>query len=358
MKQSPLIELYPSTTVFGDIGDATVARSFTSSTVEHVAIRTSSALLDLSGNGGISVTGPGATSLIQTAMARDVEYLFPERCLTTLVLSSDGAIVDLATVYRQVDGFLLESSVGRASALLAQLESLEMEDEVTIAPLLDAVFLGIEGPTAWEWIGKTIGVEATGLPFQGVTTATVAGAPALVARSGVTGEFGYKVCLALDAAKALWSQLAVEVTPTGYDALEIAMLEVRQPNVHAEVVEGADAITCGFNWVAEPTKASFVGRDALLEQFESNTIRTIGFEVEEPSSEDLPPGAPVKLGAVPIGTVLLAHRVPGSGRLLGLARVPSELAVSGLPIEVGASAGARTISSPYTIPTSWSVSIV
>ena len=240
-------------------------------------------MLDLSGNGGISVTGPGATSLIQTAMAHDVEYLFPERCLTTLVLSSDGAIVDLATVYRQVDGFLLESSVGRASALLAQLESLEMEDEVTIAPLLDAVFLGIEGPTAWEWIGKTIGVEATGLPFQGVTTATVAGAPALVARSGVTGEFGYKVCLALDAAKALWSQLAVEVTPTGYDALEIAMLEVRQPNVHAEVVEGADAITCGFNWVAEPTKASFVGRDALLEQFESNTIRTIGFEVEEPS---------------------------------------------------------------------------
>src|SRR5205807_5758641 len=136
--------------------------------------------------------------------------------------------------------------------------------------------------------------------------------------------------------------------------LEVTMLEVRQPVLHLEAVRSANTISCGYNWLVEPQKPDFVGRDALWTQHKAASKLTIGFEARDVEFELR--GGSVWADDEEIGEVVVVRYSPGRHGLLGLARVNREWAASGLPLRVVGDAGSHeinTISSPYVIPKSW-----
>src|SRR5439155_15447610 len=84
-------------------------------------------------------------------------------------------------------------------------------------------------------------------------------------------------------AASLWEQFVAHGgTPVGHRARETAMFECRQPIVHREVGADDTVVTAGLNWLVDPTKESFVGRDAVLEDARAPApLRPIGFRVED-----------------------------------------------------------------------------
>ncbi|MGX7825643.1 aminomethyl transferase family protein [Actinokineospora sp. 24-640] len=355
--ESPIAQ--PDGTVLGDILEATVALRYTTLAEEYAAIRDRAALLDLSGVRIIEISGGDAVDFAQRVLARDVEYLTAERCMTSLVLDADGTVVDQVVVWGRETGMLLESSVGGGTRLLehlrAQVGAGDMPSDVEITDRSEEhVLFGLEGPYSWGVVGRLIDGELAALPFESVADTEWDGVPVIFARTGFTGEYGYKVLVPRAEAQRLWAAAAAEATPAGNEALELSMLEVRQPLVHREA-GAADILEMGANWLVDITKDDFVGRDAVVAAFEAPAgLRTIGFT----TSADIPAaGTEVTVDGERIGEVVHAVHSVGLDAALGLIRVPAELAAAGLQVTVGG-AEAITLTSPYVTPKSWSTPII
>ena len=351
---SPLRSVHPEGTVYGTVGEADVALRYSTLEQEYEAIRNRAAVFDLSGVRLIEVTGDGATEYAQRVLARDVEYLTDERCMTSLVLDAEGTVVDQVVVWGREDGLLLESSVGFGDRLLEHLRA-QAGDDVTITDRTGELALfALEGPYAWGVVGRLIDAELAALPFESVVDTTWDGEEIVFARTGSTAEYGYKVIVSANSAEKLWHKAVAEAAPAGYEALELAMLEVRQPVVRHEA-GSADIVEMGANWLVDITKEDFLGRDAVLAAFNAPAKRrTIGFSGGESVPE---PGTPVTIGGERVGEVVHAVRSIALDAPLGLARVEPDVAAAGLTLSVG-DAEVTTLTSPYITPKSWSTPII
>ncbi|MGC0419625.1 hypothetical protein [Embleya sp. AB8] len=332
---------------------------------EYHALRHETAVFDLDCTGLIALPAPGAQALLRTAVPSDLKAVFPGQSATTLLLDPAGHPLDTITAYRLRDRWLLETAFGRGPDTLAHLTSVgaALDDADRVEPedvRPEFATIGIEGPYAWRVLRELLGDGVTSVPLGGIVHRTWRDAPILVARSGYTGEYGYKVFVPAALGAALFdAAVAKGAVPAGFRTLEAAMLEVRQPLPHREVGPGDTVLGCGYNWLADLDQPDFIGRDALLAEFKTGpAVRTVGLSLPrgvEPAEQ-----AEVSVAGLTIGRLVHHADSPGPGRTLALARVAPDWAASGIDCEVTGVDGpipVRSVSSPYLVPLSWSVSI-
>jgi aminomethyltransferase len=340
--------VHPATTRYTDASGDRVPAVFTDYEEEYEALRSFAGLFDHSSLRLIKVTGDVHT-LLQEVLARDVEFMTPDQSVISLMLADDGDPIDLVTVYLFDDYALVECARGSGDRTLEHLRA-KADGQAEVEWLADYAVMAVEGPYAWAVVGEVVDRAITALPYEGVTTVKWGGGEFIFARSGFTGEYGYKFIGPVAIISSLWEAFSPHARPIGYDALETAMIEVRQPVLYLECHE-RDVVTAGLNWLVDPTKEDFCGRRAVLDRFEDpDTPRTIGLRVEGGPVE---PGAPVRAGSDLIGEVAVAVRLPKSDAYLALATIPSELASAGLELTVGDGLSARSVAAPYVVPMSW-----
>src|SRR3954454_10844922 len=80
------------------IGDREVVWQLGDHVAGYEALRRSAVLIDQSAGGPVRVSGAGALDTLQAALTRDVEFLVPERSRMSLLLASDGSVIDVVTV--------------------------------------------------------------------------------------------------------------------------------------------------------------------------------------------------------------------------------------------------------------------
>ena len=355
--ESPLRDLHPSGTAYQEIGDSTVAWSFGDSDAEYRSLRGTYGLLDHSSLGLIALMGD-TEDLLNQVLARDVQYLTSEQCTTSLMLDDNGVPIDIVTLYGLEDRALVETSFGRGTATLEHLR--EHAGDVEVVRVNDErSTVGIEGPYAWGLVGRLIDQEFTALPYESTLLTEWEGHDILFARSGFTGEYGYKVIASHEAVRDFWNAAIQSTDPVGQETLEATMIEVRQPVFHLEATGDGNLLTYGWNWLVDLAKDDYLGREALQELIDAGpAVETVGFR--QPGSTRLERGATVYAAGVAIGEVVHTVWSPAVEEWVGLARVQTELAAAGLPLTAGTNGERlplRTATSPYVIPASWSVPV-
>ncbi|MGW4947543.1 hypothetical protein ACWEOZ_38835 [Actinoplanes sp. NPDC004185] len=324
---------------------------------EYAALRGGAGLADLSGSGPLRVRGPHALEVLNRALTRDVEFLAPEQTQTSLLLDADGRPIDVVIVLAVADNeYLLQCGRGRAESVARALAEAAGHEQPEIEDLSEsfAVF-SVEGPYAWRAVGAVFGEDYVSLAYESLLTVEVNDVEALIARIGVTGEYGYTVFVPQEAATAVWRALAAHTTMVGDRALETAMIEVRQPLLHREADEHSTVLTTGLNWLVDLAKPDFVGREAVLWHRQAyGGARPIGFGVVAGRVE---PGEDLFVEVEHVGRVRHVVDSPGTGGQLGLAQVDREWQASRLEFSTAAGARVRTLSSPYVTPTSWDTPI-
>lgn len=353
---SPLAERLgaaPSTR-YEQVGDAWVPWTCESLEQDYKLLHEEAGVLDLSGAGLIGVAGPDAGAFLDESFTRDVMYMTPERTAMGLVLDDEGRPLDVVTLYRTEDEFLVETSVGSGTKVLDALRE-RAGDRVLVTDLRDErVVVGIEGPRSVRVLGDLLVEPVEGLPFQGARVTPFGSEHVLVSRTGVTGEFGFKFVVTWDQVAEVWGALAAVARPCGHEALETAMLEVRQPLVRREVLEDDTVLSAGLNWLVDMEKPGFVGKQALADLFNRGLPTQ---RVSIVSGEEAAPRTPVWLDGEAIGQVVFVRYSPGLGAYCGVANLATSVAASGLELRVGESPGdgasGRTVSAPARTPTSW-----
>jgi aminomethyltransferase len=297
---------------------------------EHRAVRTAAGLFDVSHMGEVRVRGAGAEALLQQLTPNDVSKLVPGRAHYSGLLTERGTYVDDLLVYRlAAEDFLVvvnASNAGRDFAWMAD----RAEGEVEVADESDRwALLALQGPKALEILAPLASTDVSGLKYYGFAQGEVDGRPALLSRTGYTGEDGFEIYLAPEDAPQVWRRLvAAGTAPAGLGARDTLRLEAAMALYGHEIDETTTPFEAGLGWVVKLDKGEFLGRDALVAQKAAGIPRKlVGFEVQgrgiaRQDHAVVSDGG--RVGAVTSGTWS-----PTFEKALGMAYVPPELAAPG-----------------------------
>jgi aminomethyltransferase len=238
---------------------------------EHRAVRERAGLFDLSHMGELFVDGPQAAEGLAHALVTDPGSLTVGRAHYSMICAPDGGIIDDLIVYRLApERFLVVANAGNAQVVSdALVERLEGFRAVLDDRALATALVAIQGPAAAGIIAGHTTVDLGALRYYAIAEGDVAGIPALVARTGYTGEDGFEVFVEWAAAEPVWHALAdagrdAGLVPCGLGARDTLRLEAGMPLYGNELDRSTNPFEAGLGRVVKLERTGdFVGRAAL-----------------------------------------------------------------------------------------------
>jgi aminomethyltransferase len=238
---------------------------------EHRAVRARAGIFDLSHMGELFVEGPEAVAALGYALSTDPGRLKVGRAHYSMILFPEGGILDDLIVYRLgEERFMVVANAGNAVAVSdAMTERLEGCQAVLDDRSLATGLVAIQGPRAGGVLALLTDVALDGLRYYAIAEGHVAGVPALVARTGYTGEDGFEVFVDTASTGTIWDALLdagrdAGVVPVGLGARDTLRLEAGMPLYGNELGPDTTPEEAGLGRVVHFDKdGDFVGRAAL-----------------------------------------------------------------------------------------------
>jgi aminomethyltransferase len=238
---------------------------------EHRAVRERVGLFDLSHMGEVWLSGPEAGLGLAAALVTDPPRLAEGRAHYSMICAPDGGIIDDLIVYRvAADRFMVVPNASNREVVVAELrERLAGFDAAIDDASLRTSLVAVQGPRAAELLGSLTDVDLASLKYYAITEGHACGKPALIARTGYTGEDGFELFLEWDDALAVWDTLLEAgqqfgIIPCGLGARDTLRLEAGMPLYGNELGRDTNPYEAGLGRVVKLDKAAdFVGRTAL-----------------------------------------------------------------------------------------------
>ncbi|MER6982805.1 glycine cleavage system aminomethyltransferase GcvT [Streptomyces carpinensis] len=239
---------------------------------EHVAVRTRAGLFDLSHMGEITVSGPQAAALLNHALVGNIASVGVGRARYTMICRADGGILDDLIVYRLADNeYMVVANASNAQVVLDALTERAAGFDAEVRDDRDNyALIAVQGPESPGILASLTDADLDGLKYYAGLPGTVAGVPALIARTGYTGEDGFELFVAPADAEKLWQALTdagagAGLVPCGLSCRDTLRLEAGMPLYGHELSTALTPFDAGLGRVVKFDKeGDFVGREALL----------------------------------------------------------------------------------------------
>lgn len=325
---------------------------------EHRAVRAAAGLFDVSHMGEIVVEGPGALAGVQSLVTNDCAKLAPGQVLYTVACREDGGVLDDLLVYRLgEERFMLVVNAANSDKLAAWCaaklgDSLDQRDA---SPEYSQ--LALQGPASRDILRAcpafgSVADELAALPFYACLEVELFGAPAILSRTGYTGELGYEIYLPWASGPELAAALMAAgagqgLQPAGLGARDTLRLEASYSLYGHELDESTDPYEAGLFWLVKLGKGDFIGRDALsVRKDDPEARRLVGFEL--PGRKIARQGYPVFSGGEKVGAVTSGTFAPSLERSIGLASVKRAHRKEALQVEIrGERLDVETVKLPF-----------
>ncbi|MBX9245135.1 glycine cleavage system aminomethyltransferase GcvT [Actinotalea ferrariae] len=342
---------------------------YTSDLAEHRAVRSAAGLFDLSHMGEIRVAGAGAGAALDRALVGNLSGLAVGRARYTMLCAPDGGVLDDLVVYRtHDDAWLVVANASNVDVVLSELRERCAGADVEVTDESEATALvAVQGPAAEAILAELVldaaeRAAVVGLRYYAATEAVVAGVPALVARTGYTGEDGFELFVDAAHARALWrAVLAVGepqgLVPAGLSARDSLRLEAGMPLYGNELDRTTAPHDAGLARVVKLDKVDpegrpldFVGRAPLAARAGSQPSRVL-VGLQGLSRRAARHGYPVVTdrGAV-VGHVTSGAPSPTLGHPIAMAYVTPEVSAVGTELAVdvrGRAEPVRVVALPF-----------
>ncbi len=326
---------------------------------EHRTVRSAVGCFDVSHMGEFEFRGPAARPALQRLTTNDVAALEVGQVQYSLLCTEAGGIVDDLTLARlDTEHYLMTvnaSNIDKDWAwITARLDGGVDARNVSAATGLIAV----QGPRAEALVGRLADVDVTRIGYYRCARGRVAGVPAVISRTGYTGEDGFELYLPAGETERVWERLLAEGKPDGVAAIGLGArdtlrLEMKYALYGNDIDETTNPLEAGLGWVVKPAKGDFVGRAALEQvRAEGPRRRLVGFEMVERAV----PRHGYRLlddAGAPIGDVTSGSYGPSVDRYIGIGYVPAARAAVGTPLAVevrGRGHAARVVKTPFHPP--------
>lgn len=289
MKRTPLYQVHESLNAkFTEFGGWEMPLQYSSIVKEHLAVRATVGLFDLSHMGEFEVHGQGANELVQKLSTNDVGRLTDGRVLYTLFCNETGGIVDDLLIYRHADNhYVLVVNAANIEKDLAWVRThndadAEIEDQSD-----DTALIALQGPKAVDILNPFVPeLDVSEISFFRFAVDKVAGIPITISRTGYTGEIGFELYVDANSAEGLWNALYPAVIetggqPVGLGARDTLRLEAGLRLYGMDMDENTTPYEAGLGRFVKLDKGNFIGKDVLLAQKEKGDLKKklVGFQM-------------------------------------------------------------------------------
>jgi aminomethyltransferase len=218
---------------------------------EHQHTREGAGLFDVSHMGQAFLDGEDPARALEHLTPADIIGLKDGQMRYALLLNHSGCIKDdfMAARLPNERALYLVVNAGTKDSDFAYIAE-HTSGLATLAPQPARALLALQGPKA-ESVLSRHAQEVADLGFMKVGRFTVAGAPAIVSRSGYTGEDGFEISIEANDAEAVARALLADadVLPIGLGARDSLRLEAGLCLYGHDIDEGISPISAGLAWV-------------------------------------------------------------------------------------------------------------
>jgi aminomethyltransferase len=331
---------------------------YTSILREHRAVREAAGLFDVSHMGQLQLEGPSAIAAAEHLLTRPVASLATGRVRYGLLCNEDGGTVDDVTFYRTAEDALLlcvnAANVEKDYRWVVR----HVPAEAGPSNVSERTgMLALQGPASAEIMARVAGPEVARLRRYGFEHLELAGAPALVSRTGYTGSDGFEIYLGAGHLVRVFDSILAEgkplgVVPAGLGARDTLRLEAALPLYGHELDDATSPLEAGLERFVKLDVGGFIGAEALARRRDAGPSRVlVGFVLEERGVARA--GDPILADGAEIGRVTSGAPSPTLGKSIGLAYVPPARAAPGTLLQVairGRATAARIVETPFVKP--------
>lgn len=253
---------------------------------EHMAVRQSVGVFDVSHMGEFILRGPHALKLIQKVCTNDAAMLTAGKAQYSCMPNAQGGIVDDLIVYAiDAETYMLVVNAGNIKKdwdwICAQNEwNVPMEDISD-----NTALLAVQGPNAKKVIQQLTPVDLDQIPYYNFTKGHVAGIQnVLISHTGYTGAGGFELYVDIAHAQVLWDALfdkgkEVDIKPIGLGARDTLRLEMGFCLYGNDINDSTSPIEAGLSWITKFTKTFTASEFLKKQKLEGVTRKLVGFEM-------------------------------------------------------------------------------
>jgi aminomethyltransferase len=330
---------------------------------EHMAVRTSVGLFDVSHMGDIQLSGSGSLAAVEQLCMNDASRLAVGQAQYSAMLTTDGAFVDDVLVHRLGDNdYLIVINAGTREKDVAWVhQQIGALPGVHISDYSDHYSqIAIQGPKAAATLAKLTDTDLGAIKNYWFAYGKVCGLHnVMIARTGYTGEDGFEIYIPSDepTSARVWNEILnagaeFGILPCGLGARNTLRLESAMALYGHEISDTINVFEANLGRYAKLDKGSdFAGRDALvaIEAAGGPQKKLVGLEmIERGIGRD---GYPVfTIAGERIGEVTSGSPAPFLQKNIALAYVPVQFATLGeiVAIEIrGQLVKAKVVATPF-----------
>ena len=307
---------------------------------EHMAVRTACGLFDVSHMAEILVEGPDAKKNADMLTTVVIDEMVDGQVKYSPLCNEQGGIVDDLMVYRvKEDKYLFVVNAANHEKDYAWFLS-HITGDVKMTDISDSVAqIALQGPKADKILRKLSGDSVLPEKYYFFTEGKLfigdREVPALLSKTGYTGEDGYEIyCKAEDAVSVWYALLAVGASdgliPCGLGARDTLRMEAAMPLYGHEMTDEISPKEAGLGFFVKMDKPDFIGK-AAIEARGVPAIKRVGLVVT--GRGIVREHCDLYVNGEKVGYTTSGTHCPFVGKAVAMAYLPKDLAVIGNTVQ-------------------------
>jgi len=329
---------------------------------EHLACREKAGLFDVSHMGEVHVEGADAESFLNHLVTNNVSKIAVGQAQYTVMCHAHPGIVDDLVIYRRAqDKFLVVVNASNTDKDFAHIKNIEKDFRASDLRITNEsahyTQIAIQGRNAEKILQTLTKTQLSPIKNYWFAEGHVLGdIPAILARTGYTGEDGFEVYVPWSDGARVWRALIEAGTPhglkpCGLGARDTLRLEMKYPLYGNELGDTTNPLEAGLGWVVKLDKKNFVGKSWIAESKARGLKQAlVGLKLLERGIPRHGYKVFTADGAHEIGEVASGTQSPCLRESIGTAYVGLEHAAIGSRLTVdirGAKVAAEVVSTPF-----------
>lgn len=303
---------------------------------EHMAVRDSVGMFDVSHMGEIIIQGSDALKNVQHLFTNDFEKMKDGQIKYTVMLNETGGIIDDLILYKYHDekymGVVNASNKEKdfnwiKSHLFGEVEAIDQSDEIGL--------IAIQGPNARKTLEKIVNSEDFPVKYYTFKeNIMIDDMPVDLSETGYTGEEGFELYTKASDTAAIWELLLESgnefgIQPCGLGARDTLRLEAGMPLYGHEMSEMINPLQVGLQFAVKMKKNDFIGKEAL----EASSIDQVRVGLKITGKGIVREDVPIFMDDKQIGISTSGTHAPFLGYAIAMALIDKEFSEIGQVVE-------------------------
>lgn len=306
---------------------------------EHLAVRQTCGVFDVSHMGEVEITGKDAEKYVQHIFTNNIAGAPAGKIFYGMMLYPNGGTVDDLLVYCEGDGkfFLVINAANIDKDVDWMMQNAKGFDVKIDHQSAYYGQLAVQGPKSEDIVEKILGLSCKELTFYTFKKIDIEGETLIVSRTGYTGEDGFEIYGSHAYINAAWDKLieSGKALPCGLGCRDTLRFEVGLPLYGDELSAEISPIEAGLGIFVKLDKEEFIGKDALVKQkAEGVTKKLVGIALDEDDKAIPRHGYDIEADGKKIGEVTTGYRTIMTDRSVCFALIDAAYKELGTNVQV------------------------